>query len=75
MTPQSNGWYSHKDFTTFAQSLKVAADKHTAWLGQIDLKYLEVRVDMRTGDFIVKNAQGHIVDNLKLHKLLGLERS
>lgn len=73
MTPQSNGWYSHKDFTEFSQALKASANKHTAWLDQIDLKYLEVRVDMRTGDFIVKNSQGHIVNNLKLHKFLGLE--
>lgn len=73
MKPQSNGWYSHTEFSEFSTALKSAADKHMAWLDQIDMKYLEVRVDMRTGDFLVKNAQGHVVDNLKLHKLLNLE--
>ena len=74
MKRNSNAWYDHTDFKTFAKAVKETADKHTAWLDQIDCKYLLIRVDMRTGSFHVSNAQGHTVDNLRLHKLLNLER-
>jgi len=54
-----NGWFARASLPKFFEAVLVACSEHTRWLKQPDCKYIELRIDMRTGDFIVKNAQGH----------------
>ena len=55
-----NGWFTNSSLPRFLEAVRTAAAEHTRWLKQPDCKYIELRIDMRTGDFIVKNAQGHV---------------
>lgn len=59
-----NGWFVRDDFSKVAQAVgEVARTEPTRWVKHgIDCKYVEVRVDMRTGDFCIKNAFGGLVD-------------
>lgn len=58
-----NGWFHSTDLANVAEVIRTTAQSEpTRWLEHgIDCKYIEIRVDMRTGDFILKNAFGDIV--------------
>lgn len=40
------------------QLISAAASKGTKWLNRIDCKYIDIRIDMRSGHFIMRNNQG-----------------
>ena len=46
-----------------------ATEEHTRWIGRIDCKYLQLRIDQRTGDFSIRDAEDNIVDNDTLYEM------
>jgi hypothetical protein len=40
------------------QLISAAASEGTRWLQHIECKYIDVRIDMRSGHFILRNNQG-----------------
>ena len=58
-----NGWVHSSEFLRAATTIhKYATTVHTHWLGVPGCKYLSLRVDQRTGDFIVRDSEDHIVE-------------
>ena len=54
-----NGWFHASEFMRAAEVIhKTATEEHTRWLGFFGCKYLQLRVDQRTGDFIFQNEDG-----------------
>lgn len=55
-----NGWFSSADLGQVMKAIhETARTEPTRWLEHgIDCKYVQVRVDMRTGDFCIQNAFG-----------------
>lgn len=64
-----NGWFAASGLPRLLEAVLTAASEHVRWLKAPDCKYLELRIDMRTGDFIVKNAQGHVCSLEQLQEL------
>ena len=60
-----NGWFHATDLGNVANIIRTtAAAEPTRWLEHgIDCKYVEIRVDMRTGDFCLKNAFGEMMSD------------
>lgn len=46
-----------------------AVNERTAWLRFIRGKYIELRVDLRTGMFIVQDSAGNVMTNDEIQKL------
>lgn len=63
-----NGWFHASDLANVANIIRTtAAAEPTRWLEHgIDCKYVEIRVDMRTGDFCLKNAFGELIPDATL---------
>lgn len=65
MIQYRNGWFNATDLGNIAEEMrKTAAAEPGKWIGQpdtIDCKYIEIRVDMRSGDFCLKNAFGDML--------------
>lgn len=62
----TNGWFCREDFLLAAMVVNQIADTQpTRWLnhGGLDCKYVQLRVDMRTGDFCIQNNDGHRMTN------------
>lgn len=55
-----NGWFTHLDFPRFVSAVRTAAAEHDRHLssGMTRAKYIEPRIDLRTGDFIIKDGDG-----------------
>lgn len=66
-----NGWFHSVDLDAATQAIhKTAHTEPTRWLEHgIDCKYVQVQVDMRTGDFIIKNAFGDRLNNVDILKM------
>ena len=62
---RQNGWFVSADLGKAVKAIHTTATgEPTRWLEHgIDCKYVEIRVDMRTGDFCLKNAFGDIIPN------------
>lgn len=60
---KNNGWFHRNHLPDVATALyTTAVQEPTRWLKHgIDCKYVEIRVDMRTGDFCLKNAFGDML--------------
>jgi hypothetical protein len=58
-----NGWFHNTDLANVAEIIRTTAQSEPCrWLEHgIDCKYVELRVDMRSGDFILKTALGEII--------------
>lgn len=68
-----NGWYRYTEFIKAMKAVEKTANKHTAWLNQgINCKYIDIRVDMRTGDFVVKDGYGAIIPHEQLMEFLSI---
>ena len=59
-----NGWFCASEFMRAAAAVhRGATQMHTHWLGRHACKYLSLHVDQRTGDFIIRDSEGNIVEN------------
>lgn len=61
-----NGWFNRTDLGNAANAIRTtAAAEPGRWLhhGGLDCKYVEIRIDMRTGDFVMMNATGARMTN------------
>jgi hypothetical protein len=60
-----NGWFHSTDLGNVAKIIRTTAlADPTRWLKHgIDCKYVEIRVDMRTGDFCLKNAFNELMSD------------
>lgn len=60
-----NGWFVGADLGPVMKAIATTARTDPGrWIqadGTIGCKYVEVRVDMRTGDFVLKNAFGDLL--------------
>lgn len=60
-----NGWFNATDLGNVANVMRrTAAAEPGKWVDHhetIDCKYIEIRVDMRSGDFCLKNAFGDML--------------
>jgi hypothetical protein len=60
---ERNGWFHSSEFIRAASAIhKVATEEHTRWLNLPSCKYLLLRVDQRTGDFIILNQRSEILE-------------
>lgn len=60
---KNNGWF-HRNYLTDVAAVifKTAVTEPTRWVDKaIDCKYVEIRVDMRTGDFCLKNSFNNLM--------------
>lgn len=67
-----NGWYSSSSYCDLVNAIWNVSQEHIAWLKFPELKYIEVRFDMRTGGFIVKDQYDVIVEKATLEEFLKL---
>lgn len=60
-----NGWFHSTDLGNVANIIRTtAAADPVRWLTHgIDCKYVEIKIDMRTGDFCLKNAFGDMMSD------------
>lgn len=61
VTESHNKWWNPSaqcSLPGLIQLISAAASKHTKWLTHIECKYIGIRVDMRTGHFIITDSQG-----------------
>ena len=66
----TNGWFPASEFVRVCRAISQAATQdHSRWLGHLDCKYISVYVDMRTGDFILRNREGHIIEDDELYAI------
>lgn len=66
-----NGWFHASEFLRAAIAIHQASTiEHHHWLiiGS-RCKYLSLHVDQRTGDFIIRDSEGNIVDNDVLYEM------
>ena len=67
---KQNGWFHSSEFMRAAGVMhNVATTEHTRWLGMAGYKYMSLHVDQRTGDFIIRDSEGNIVDNDVLYEM------
>lgn len=56
---QTNGWFHASEFARACKVMhRVATQEHTRWLQHPNTKYLMIRVDQRTGDFVFQDQNG-----------------
>lgn len=72
-----NGWFLAADFGKVALAIHTTNQHEpTRWLnhGGLECKYVELRIDMRTGDFTILGASGNRLSNeavLDMFPMLG----
>lgn len=72
MLATGNPWFNAPAFMKVVTRIaEVARNKPAQWLKCSNAKYVEIRVDMRTGAFIVKDQDGAILSGEDLETLLG----
>lgn len=55
----TNEWFHASEFARACKAIHQAAtQEHTRWLNHPGTKYIQMRIDQRTGDFIVQNQDG-----------------
>jgi hypothetical protein len=67
-------WVNPSELARVMKALyESSTQRHTDWLGHMNTKYLTVRMDMRTGHFIILNNAGERVDgNDEILKKFGI---
>lgn len=66
----TNGWFHASEFMRAATVIHEYATKtHTHWLGRGKCKYISIYVDQRTGDFILRDREGSIIDPDDLYEM------
>lgn len=64
----TNGWFAASEFIRAATAVHTAAvNEHIRWLGHNGVKYLQFRIDQRTGDFIILDRNGDVLDDALLY--------
>lgn len=67
-----NGWFHpaslQRLFFHITQSIS-----NNSWLGISKCKYTTIRIDMRTGSFLVMDSNGDILNDLEIEKLFKSE--
>lgn len=64
------GWIDRSEFIRVATEMhRRSTTEHTHWLGSIDCKYLQIRMDQRTGDFLVCTSSGVPLSAYELYHL------
>ncbi len=65
-----NNWFDAADYERATRVIHgVAEDDPSNWLGHSESKYIMVRIDMRTGDFILLDLRGNIIEDEVLYDL------
>ena len=60
---QSNQWFHASEFARACKAIHQAAtQEHTRWLGHPNVKYIQIRIDQRTGDFILQDQDGKYLE-------------
>jgi hypothetical protein len=54
-----NGWFPARLLPAATSLVRRLGAKATAWLGQTSMKYMHIRVDLRSGDFCFTDNEGH----------------
>lgn len=65
-----NGWVSYEIFTEAMLLIQKLAQDHTFWLATSELKYVDIRVDMRTGNFNFTSLTGENCTTLICRRVL-----
>lgn len=65
-----NQWFHSSEFLRAATVVhQVATTEHTRHLGFFNCKYLQFRIDQRTGDFIILDRNGVRLDSESIYKM------
>ena len=60
----TNGWFHASEFPRACEVIhRVATQEHTRWLNHPGTKYVQLRIDQRTGDFMILNQIGDIIQS------------
>jgi len=55
----TNQWFHASEFARACKVIhQTATQEHTRWLNYPNVKYIQLRIDQRTGDFIMQNQDG-----------------
>jgi hypothetical protein len=57
-----SNWVSAFEFARVCRAIYHAAEKRTAWLGNIRCKYVMLRIDLRGGNFIILDGDHNRID-------------
>lgn len=66
--PQNNWFWSNSRERLYSQIYK--AIREMSWLSLTRAKYLTIRMDMRTGSFLLLDQNGDVLDDESIKKLL-----
>jgi hypothetical protein len=67
---EQNGWFPSSEFLRAAMAIHVAATtQHAHWLGLSRCKYVQLRIDQRTGDFIFQDGDGKMLEPDEIYQL------
>lgn len=66
----TNGWFPASQFGRVCKAIHQAATQdHTRYMGHLNCKYVSVYVDLRTGDFILRDREGNIIEDETLYSI------
>lgn len=65
MNRKPNSWFPASDFPRAAKAITTLGKNpaNQQWMSYPRMKYMQVWVDMRSGDFIILDSEGNIVDD------------
>ena len=65
-----NGWFHASEFMRACATIHTAATtEHIRWLGHMNTKYIQLYVDQRTGDFILRDKDGAMLSAEEVYHL------
>jgi hypothetical protein len=65
-----NGWFNSGSLQRLFFHLTQAVNERFAWLPRSKCKYLTVRIDMRTGDFLLLDGYGEVLTKEDIETVL-----
>jgi hypothetical protein len=70
----SNKWFNSGSLQRIFFHITQAVNERTAWLRFLRGKYIQIRVDLRTGDYLILDGAGSVMTNEEIKKLFkGIE--
>lgn len=66
----TNGWFPARFFAPVTRAIHLAAtEDHTHWFNVPKCKYVQLRIDQRSGDFNILNSDGDMLTDEQLRTL------
>ena len=69
-----NPWNARDTFDVVTKLQQTAVDNPMAWLNASNAKYINVRIDMRTGDFVLTDSFDKVLTQEDIDAILNNQR-